>query len=58
VTPMTNDLPATVMDGMQSKSPIPRFTTPEEVARSAGFFLDNDYLTGQVISIDGGISIT
>jgi 3-oxoacyl-[acyl-carrier protein] reductase len=58
VTTMTKDLSATVMDGMQSKSPIPRFATPEEVARSAGFFLDNDYMTGQVISIDGGISIT
>jgi 3-oxoacyl-[acyl-carrier protein] reductase len=58
VTTMTKDLPATVMDGMQSKPPIPRFAMPEEVARSIGFFLDNDYMTGQVISIDGGISIT
>lgn len=58
ITTMTKDLPATVMDGMRDKPPIPRFTTPEEVASSACFFLDNDYMTGQVISIDGGISIT
>jgi len=57
-TAMTRDLPAHVIDGIRDKSPIPRFATPAEVARSAGFLLDSDYLTGQVISIDGGVSIT
>ncbi|MGQ0778159.1 MAG: SDR family oxidoreductase [Pseudonocardiales bacterium] len=58
VTTMTKDLPATVLDGMRSKSPIPRFGTTEEVARTMPLFLDSDFMTGQVISIDGGISIT
>jgi 3-oxoacyl-[acyl-carrier protein] reductase len=38
--------------------PVPRFTTPDEVAGSLSLFLDNGYITGQVVSIDGGISIT
>jgi 3-oxoacyl-[acyl-carrier protein] reductase len=58
VTAMTRDLPENVMDGIRNKCPIPRFGTTEEVARSIGLFLDSDYMTGQVISIDGGVSIT
>jgi 3-oxoacyl-[acyl-carrier protein] reductase len=45
-------------DSMAEQLPIPRFTTPEEVAGSVLLFLDNDYVTGQVLSVDGGISIT
>lgn len=37
--------------------PIPRVTTPEEAARAIRVFLDNDYVTGQVLSVDGGISL-
>ncbi|MFD9905935.1 3-oxoacyl-ACP reductase family protein [Streptomyces sp. NPDC059063] len=38
--------------------PVPRLTTPEEVAPAIKVFLDNDYITGQVLSVDGGISLT
>lgn len=58
VTAMTRDLPAHVMDGIRDKAPIPRFGTTEEVAGGIRLFLDCDYMTGQVVSIDGGISIT
>ncbi|WP_329192666.1 MULTISPECIES: SDR family NAD(P)-dependent oxidoreductase [unclassified Streptomyces] len=58
ITGMTKDLPERVIEGMEGKAPIPRFVTVEEVARSAGLFLDQDCMTGQVISIDSGVSIT
>jgi 3-oxoacyl-[acyl-carrier protein] reductase len=58
VTGMTKDLPAHVMAAMKEKSPIPRFGSTEEVARALRVYLDSDFMTGQVISIDGGISIT
>jgi 3-oxoacyl-[acyl-carrier protein] reductase len=58
VTGMTKDLPVQVMAGMREKSPIPRFGSTEEVARAVRLYLDSDFMTGQVISIDGGISIT
>jgi 3-oxoacyl-[acyl-carrier protein] reductase len=57
-TAMTSGLSDTVVAGMREKAPIPGFVTPEEVARAMSFLLDGDYLTGQVISIDGGISTT
>ncbi|RSS83394.1 SDR family NAD(P)-dependent oxidoreductase [Streptomyces sp. WAC06614] len=58
ITGMTQDLPDRVKEGMEDKAPIPRFVTVEEVARSVGLFLDQDCMTGQVISIDSGVSIT
>lgn len=57
-TTMTADLPARVRAGMLDRLPIPRFTSGAEVAAALPMFLDSDYMTGQVVSIDGGISIT
>ncbi|MEU9073964.1 SDR family oxidoreductase [Kitasatospora sp. NPDC004745] len=58
ITGMTDTLPEHVVTGMLQKVPVPRFVTPREVARSIGLFLDQDCMTGQVISIDSGASIT
>ena len=58
ITGMTKDLSDTIQSGIRDKSPIPRFGTPEEVAKSIRLFLECDYTTGQVISVDGGVSIT
>jgi NAD(P)-dependent dehydrogenase (short-subunit alcohol dehydrogenase family) len=42
---------------LQSKA-IPRFGRPEDVARAILFFLEPDnYVTGQVLSVDGGLSL-
>jgi 3-oxoacyl-[acyl-carrier protein] reductase len=57
-TAMTAGLSERVRDGMRERLPIPRFTTPEEVAGAIRVFLDNGYVTGQVLSVDGGIAIT
>jgi 3-oxoacyl-[acyl-carrier protein] reductase len=58
ITTMTRDLSSQVMDNIRAKTPVPRFGTPEEVARSMRLFLESGFMTGQVISIDGGVSIT
>jgi 3-oxoacyl-[acyl-carrier protein] reductase len=57
-TAMTSDLPEAVVNGIREKSPIPRFPTPEEVAAAMRLFLDGDTITGQTVSVDGGVSIT
>ena len=58
VTPMTESLPGRVTDQILAKTPVPRFGSTEEVARTLPIFLDSDFMTGQVISVDGGVSIT
>ncbi|MER7756810.1 SDR family NAD(P)-dependent oxidoreductase [Kitasatospora sp. NPDC097643] len=58
ITGMTDTLSEKVVAGMREKVPVPRFVTPAEVARSVTLFLDQDCMTGQVLSIDSGASIT
>ncbi|QSB16779.1 3-oxoacyl-ACP reductase FabG [Natronosporangium hydrolyticum] len=57
-TGMTKGLSESVTEAIRNKCPVPRFGTPEEVAQSVGLLLDAGYMTGQVLSIDGGVSIT
>ncbi|MCI2237330.1 SDR family oxidoreductase [Paenibacillus sp. TRM 82003] len=58
VTQMTSGLPDSVTDGIRQKCPMGRFGTTDEIAQAVGFFLDAGYMTGQVVSVDGGVSIT
>ena len=45
-------------DSFIEKKIIPRFGLPEDVARAILFFLEPDnYVTGQVLTVDGGLSL-
>ena len=45
-------------DPFVQKKIIPRFGKPEDVARAIVFFLEPDnYVTGQVLTVDGGLSL-
>jgi 3-oxoacyl-[acyl-carrier protein] reductase len=57
-TRMTANATEKFRENLAANLPVPRLTTPEEVAPAIGVFLDNDYVTGQVLSVDGGISLT
>lgn len=57
-TRMTADASEKFRQELANKLPIPRLTTPSEAAAAIQVFLDSDYITGQVLSVDGGVSIT
>jgi NAD(P)-dependent dehydrogenase (short-subunit alcohol dehydrogenase family) len=45
-------------DSFLDKKAIPRFGCPDDVARAILFFLEPDnYITGQVLTVDGGLSL-
>ena len=45
-------------DGFLEKGTIPRFGAPEDVAKAILFLLEPDnYITGQVLTVDGGLSL-
>jgi NAD(P)-dependent dehydrogenase (short-subunit alcohol dehydrogenase family) len=41
-----------------STAPLGRFGTAEEAAASALFLMANNYVTGQIITVDGGETLT
>ena len=58
-TGMTDELTAEVMESMLSKVPLGRPGKPEDVANTVAFLASSeaDYITGQVISVDGGMAM-
>jgi 3-oxoacyl-[acyl-carrier protein] reductase len=54
---MTNVLSESVKDDFIDKIPLKRAGTPKDVANTALFLASHlaDYLTGQVIKVDGGM---
>ena len=56
-TVMTDALPEELREQMKKQVPLARLGTPEDVAKVALFLSTDDsaYVTGQVISIDGGL---
>jgi pteridine reductase len=42
---------------MIAKIPLKRVGTPQDIAEAVKFLLANDYITGQIISVDGGKSL-
>jgi NAD(P)-dependent dehydrogenase (short-subunit alcohol dehydrogenase family) len=49
-------MPEEVRAGILAKIPLGRFGRPEEIAQAVAFLvLHGDYITGQVIAIDGGL---
>ena len=54
---MTDVLPEKIKEASLALIPMKRFGTPEEVADAALFLAGQEYLTGQVITIDGGFTM-
>jgi 3-oxoacyl-[acyl-carrier protein] reductase len=56
-TDMTKDLPEQAKEAFMTVTPMKRAGSPEDVAGTVYFLAspDSDYITGQVINIDGGL---
>lgn len=58
-TRMTAGIPDNIMAGLLEKIPLRRLAEPAEIAAAHLFFASDDasYITGQVLFVDGGISV-
>lgn len=54
---MTQVLPERIKEATLAQIPMKRFGSPREVADVALFLAQQDYLTGQVLALDGGLSM-
>ncbi len=54
-TPMTEKLSEKIREKAKSNIPLGTFGSPKDVSQVALFLAQNKYITGQVISVDGGM---
>jgi pteridine reductase len=45
------------VEAVIAKTPLKRFGTPENITQTVLFYLKNDFITGQVICVDGGFHL-
>jgi 3-oxoacyl-[acyl-carrier protein] reductase len=57
-TELTEEVPDEVRDALVARTAFRRLGTPDEIAKGVELLVDAGYMTGQVLSIDGGISIS
>ena len=53
-TDMIQVLGEETLESLRAEMPFRRFGTPEEVAQSVLHLATADYITGQVLTVDGG----
>ncbi|MBS7455871.1 SDR family NAD(P)-dependent oxidoreductase [Coralloluteibacterium stylophorae] len=57
-TPMVDGMPPQVQESLAASIPYPsRLGKPEEFARTVAFILDNGYLNGETIRLDGAVRL-
>jgi 3-oxoacyl-[acyl-carrier protein] reductase len=56
-TALTDVLSEEIKDAAIKSTPLDRLGVPEDVARAVGFFVSDDaaFITGQILSVDGGM---
>lgn len=56
-TEMTESLSDRVKETMLGQIPLKRFGQAEEIAKTVEFLIDNKYMTGQVLEVNGGLNM-
>ena len=56
-TEMVASMKPEALEKMAARIPVRRLAEPEEVAHAAVYLLENDYMSGRVIDIDGGLRL-
>ena len=56
-TPMNGDLTEADLAALREETPLGRTGTPEETAEAAAFLLEQEFITGQVLGVSGGMVV-
>jgi len=58
ITRMAGDARDEMLEGMAKRVPLRRVAQPDDIADAVLFLMRNDYVTGEMLTIDGGFSLT
>lgn len=58
LTDMVKNVPAEILENLRLEAPIERCGTPEDVAQAMVYLAEADFVTGQVLAVNGGFVIT
>ena len=58
LTDMVKNVPAEILENLRLETPIERCGTPEDVAQAMLYLAEADFVTGQVLAVNGGFVIT
>ena len=56
-TDMTASMKPEIIAKIESGIPAKRMGVPNEIAHTAAFILENDYISGRVIEVDGALRL-
>ena len=56
-TRMVANVPEKILSKIKSRIPLRRLGKPDEIGHTAIYILENDYFTGRVLEVDGGLRI-
>jgi 3-oxoacyl-[acyl-carrier protein] reductase len=56
-TRLVAKIPPKILDRITGTIPLRRLAAPEEIGHTALFILQNDYCTGRILEIDGGLRL-
>lgn len=56
-TEMTGSMKPEALEKMTAGIPLKRMGKPDEIAHSAAYLLENDYYTGRILELDGGLRL-
>ncbi len=56
-TELTAPIPEKIKEKLKAIIPLGRFGTKEEISKTLIFIIENDYITGRTIEVDGGLRI-
>jgi 3-oxoacyl-[acyl-carrier protein] reductase len=56
-TDMNASLDAETVNGLKEEIPLSRFGTPDEVAKAVVFLAEAEYVTGEILTVDGGLTV-
>ena len=56
-TDMAASMKPEALENLTTAAPLKRMGTPEEIGHTCAYIFENDYFTGRIIEMDGGLRL-